>query len=84
MDLIDVGMENYDIENGVKYRNLYTSNRGSIPISGNNPNINNAVGSQGGMSIIKSTNNGKNVDLTYILNISNNNDSADAHGILVL
>ena len=39
----------------------------------NNPNINNAVGSQGGMSIIKSINNGKNVDLTYILNISNNN-----------
>ena len=69
MDLIDIGAENYDIENGVKYRNLYTSNRGSVPVSGNNSQINNAVGSQGGMSVIKSINNGKNVDLTYILNI---------------
>ena len=75
MDLIDIGAENYDIENGVKYRNLYTSNRGSVPVSGNNSQINNAVGSQGGMSVIKSINNGKNVDLTYILNISNNSDS---------
>jgi hypothetical protein len=69
---------------------LYASNRGAIPVSGNNPTIGNAVGTQAGLSVIKYIDGTTTVDLKYILNISNIKDDdktiniADVHGVLVL
>ena len=64
MDLIDVGKIDYS-----NNYNLYTSNRGNIPLSGNNPQINNAIGTQAGLSVINSD--GVNNVINYILTIEN-------------
>jgi hypothetical protein len=89
MDLIDVGRP---VSGSEPYTNLYASNRGSTPLTGNNANINNAQGTSAGISIIRYTDKGKTLSLTYILNIYNivhdddgkKTDIGDAHGILVL
>lgn len=89
MDLIDAGLP---VSGSVPYTNLYTSNRGDNPLTGNNSKIHNAQGTAAGISIIKSTDQGKTLTLTYILNVYNivsddngeKSDIGDAHGILVL
>ena len=82
MDLIDVGKIDYS-----NNYNLYTSNRGNIPLSGNNPQINNAVGTQAGLSVINSD--GVNNVINYILTIENfltneKKNISDCHGIIAL
>ena len=89
MDLIDAGLP---VSGSVPYTNLYASNRGDNPLTGNNSKIHNAQGTAAGISIIKSTDEGKTLNLTYILNVYNivtdddgeKTDIGDAHGILVL
>jgi hypothetical protein len=95
MDIIANGK----IFNSNKF-NLYVSNRGPIPLSGNNPTLGNAVGYKAGISVISSLikSNGISHQLNYILTVDNiahkglrlkhlesdNIDIADCHGLLVL
>ena len=73
--------------------NVYVSLRGGIPLSGNNKELNNAVGTKAGLAVFKTTQYGKNIKLNYILTIDNNEitkkdhndkiskDVADCHGV---
>ena len=76
--------------------NVYVSLRGGIPLSGNNQELNNAVGTEAGLAVFKTSQYGKNIELRYILTIHNNNvvsfyrdddegdeiNQADCHGIM--
>jgi len=77
--------------------NVYVSLRGDTPLSGNNKELNNAVGTKAGLAVFKTTHYGKNVELKYILTIDNKiavnkndhsekleKDIADAHGIMCI
>ena len=69
------------------HKNLaFATLRGSIPLTGNAPDTNNAVGNSSGLGVIKIHRGGTSGSLWYVIPISNivdGKETADPHGIAV-
>ncbi|MET0514251.1 MAG: hypothetical protein ABW047_02840 [Nitrospiraceae bacterium] len=65
---------------------VFVGTRGSIPLSGNDKNVNNAKGSTPGVGVIRVMDDGKSgqfVGIARITNMKDEKETADTHGVAV-